>query len=133
MGVRYKKMNPYWKAKWVEALGTPPEEGGYVQGVGQLVQTKATWVGYTTPLEECDKFCCLGVLKNLLVEEGHGSWTDHVESKAESYIYEDAGILSDQDAETVGLNRRAMERLITMNDTNLLDFKEIKDWVKEYL
>ena len=127
---RYKKMNPYWKAKWVEALGTPPEEGGYHQGVGNLVKSCTVWDYPGNHPERVDKFCCLGVLKNLLVEEGHGSWTDYVEGRAESYVYEDAGKLSDADVETVGLTEKIMERLITLNDANLLTFKEIKDWVE---
>lgn len=138
---RYKKMDPTWKQAWVDILRLPVEEGGYLQGRGYLIQS-ATEEEYDTVTGRFvdtahggeHQFCCLGVLKNLLVEEGHGTWTDHVvPGKPDSLIYEDAGELSDDDMALVGLAPHAMERLIMLNDQLFKSLPEIADFVEAHL
>ena len=51
------KMNPEWKTKWLNAL----RSGEYAQGSGVLRDPE-------------DKFCCLGVLTDLVIKDGEGSW-----------------------------------------------------------
>lgn len=126
MGAAYARMKPAWKKRWLKTLRTPPDEGGYLQTTGHLTKRLHN---------SADAFCCLGVLKNLLVEDGHGAWTDLVDPGAphRSYVYEDAGELSDKDMTLVGLTQRSMERLIILNDDSFYTFDEIADWVEEHL
>lgn len=137
----YKKMDPMWKQTWVDALRTPVEEGGYLQGRGALVhlipskyydEMQGRFVDVEVPDDH--QFCCLGVLKNLLVQEGYGSWTDRtVPDNPFSLVYEDAGELSDEDMALVGLAPNAMERLIILNDNLAQTLTEIADFVEAHL
>ena len=69
------KMNPEWKAKWLEAL----RSGEYEQAQGALKTADG-------------EFCCLGVLTDLCLKEGvvRGSWEDLPALFSQSGEYHDA-------------------------------------------
>ena len=137
--MKMKPMDPTWKKKWIKALRTPVEEGGYIQGRGRLVQPVMPYymdedmITRDNPHVGEDSFCCLGVVKNLLVQAGHGSWTDKVVQRSlYSLVYEDAGSLSDEDREVLGISIACHARLTELNDEVRASLVYIADWIEMY-
>ena len=110
--------------KWTKAL----RSGEYEQGKGQLVDDK-------------DRFCCLGVLCNLAVDEDIGEWKD----KGQYYVFLDkqknareddlsvlvqkwAGINSSQ--VYFGDKENPYSTLIYLNDDGNKTFEEIADIIE---
>lgn len=110
------KMDPEWKAKWIEAL----ESGRYLQGQGKLADK----------LPDGLRYCCLGVLQNIV--------SGDLETQPEN------GLLPNETAVLVGLpttksddfelvsKRHYQKRLARMND-NHVDFPTIAKWIRRYL
>lgn len=113
MGQGVKIMDENIKKDWVAAL----RSGRYEQGYGRL----------------CDdhRFCCLGVLYEVLNKEGHLSIErSHIGTKVlydgnMSYPYNliNYNIIKESD----------VDKLVTMNDSRVCSFKEIADWIEEKL
>ena len=112
-----EKMDPKWKKKWVSVLRTPPEEGGYVQARNTLLREEQ----YDKEFGWHDEFCCLGVLHNLMVEEGLSEWTPNGDPGDGTWT------------EMLNLDDDALTRLIYMNDAELRNFLEIARWIQENL
>ena len=126
------------KARWVEAL----RSGKYHQGTGRL---RCQVPG------QADRFCCLGVLCELLVEDGRlvvlpeGS-TDQVRATATVWYtvpdweeraevngfddHRDDAVVPVRVANELGLEQGP---LWEMNDRRGLSFPEIADWIEENL
>lgn len=128
-------MNPEIKKKWVDAL----RSGKYTQGRGYL-------------RDENNRFCCLGVLCDVLAPEG---WTETVEDPdydgdeyrgyyafieqlPEACNHEEVkytthlphGIRKVCEVEN---QFAAQDQLIDMNDEKRASFHEIADWIEENL
>lgn len=103
-------MNQEIKAKWLEAL----RSGRYEQGTGRLRSI-------------VDKYCCLGVLEDVVNPEGwskvFGSW-----AASDNQIF-----ISDSTSEQAGLTEELEDRLMKMNDINGCTFAEIADWIETNL
>jgi len=119
----FKKMDAKWKKRWLKALRTPADQGGYIQGKGALVQeNRSHYVldglqHYSA--EPVDLFCCLGVLTNLMVEKkcdvGGKAW--------------DSSYMSTKASNIADLGYRARKTVAVMND-NGTSFGEIADWIE---
>ena len=111
-------MNKRIKNRWIKAL----RSGEYVQGTDALVT--ATDAGY-------DKFCCLGVLCDVLGLE-------FVARKDPDYPLllagtRQAGNLPRKMRDELGINRSQHMELIDMNDRLRYNFEEIADWISKNL
>lgn len=110
----YKKMNPKYKKKWVEAL----ESGKYRQTRKRLCET----------INKKRHYCCLGVLCEVGdVPRGrkfHGG-TDTYDGNL--------GSLSTKLKEKFGISSVVHSKLIALNDDELFSFKEIADWIRKNL
>jgi hypothetical protein len=104
------KLKPDVKEKWLEAL----ESGKYQQG-----QNRLRSVG--------NKFCCLGVLCDVLHPDGwgtaSGSWVFD-----RSYQFDLPVALADD----AGASAKAQHKLMNMND-NGRSFKQIAAYIRRYL
>lgn len=113
-------MNPVWKERWLKAL----RGGDYKQGKGAL--------------REGDKFCCLGVLCDVVdpdgwakVDEstGRGDLLVCQQDRHRGCIIGPGTFVADTtdftDADSTG-------RLMTMNDSGFT-FRHIADWIEENL
>ena len=110
---------------WVDAL----RSGEYTQCTGRLRRN--------------ERFCCLGVLADLFVKEGHGkweSWSDPYEDRRYRMDGLD-GTLSPKIAGWVGLKSSGgyidkarydneSESLFAMNDVDGMNFDEIADVIE---
>lgn len=106
-------MNKDSKVKWVEAL----RSGRYEQARNQL----------RTPN---DKFCCLGVLADVVAPEGWEAPT----AEGDSWLhYSMGGDLSVKVAERVALDARSEQHLVDMNDVHLASFAQIADYIEREL
>lgn len=127
--VEYPKMDPKWKAKWVEAL----RSGEYKQGRHSLKDTLDP---------KGPKYCCLGVLCDI-----HTSvkWSKHDPMRAvirtrrqsnEWGFSSDTGKLPTVLREKVGISKEAQNKLVSMNDqfgSSHKNFKGIADWIEKNL
>ena len=108
-------MDEKLKKRWVKAL----RSGEYEQGRGQL----RTWDG---------RFCCLGVLCNLIDNTAWDpishKWKDRELSLTDTGKAPLYDMLDELD-----MSREAHEYLINMNDDQEASFKEIADWIEENL
>lgn len=113
------KMDTKIKKKWLKAL----RSGRYEQGQGQL----------KTP---SDKFCCLGVLCDILDPDYWDS--------ADYFVAD--GVLPEKFLEKADFNdgepyeehytrdpEATQDQLITLNDVDQKSFKEIADWIEKHL
>jgi hypothetical protein len=107
------KMNPRVKAKWIAAL----RSGDYKQGRGQLRTTR-------------NKFCCLGVLCNIHAQE-HPEIAE--KQRAPDRYMCHVGTLPNCVFEWASITIDYETRLIDMNDTNGITFKQIAAWIEKNL
>ncbi len=104
--------------KWVEAL----RSGEYEQGNGVLRSVN-------------DKFCCLGVLFDVMVKEGRGKWVDGPD--ASTRMYAEMGgcthsAMLPEAAEREGImDRLTMYDFVHMNDEALLSFTQIANAIEK--
>lgn len=109
-------MNQDVKAKWVAAL----RGGKYQQGQGYLRTKK-------------DKFCCLGVLCDVIHPE---KWEDFKIKTGEPVLYCQNGLvgtLGEEVSKEVDLTQSKQDVLMTMNDSHNASFDEIADFIEEKL
>jgi hypothetical protein len=105
-------MDKQLKQKWIKAL----RSGEYVQGTGKLVRDAGSY----------DRFCCLGVLVDVL----GGEWTDERFDN-----YELNGLSYDQESFIdggYGIGKTDQKNLATMNDLGQ-SFIQIADWIEKNL
>lgn len=109
-------MNQAFKKKWLKALRTPPDEGGHLQ-----CRHKMTKRGRYRN-QPVDKFCCLGVAKNLMILDGMtaDNWSNHDN-------------LTNEEREQLGLTREDTQQLVAWNDVHGWNFLRIADWIEENL
>lgn len=110
-------IDPAFKRRWLRALETPPDEGGYLKGTGYLV--KSTNRG--------DRFCCLGVAANELIKTGEVSdWDAHYLSAAT--------MLPPAVSQLIGITDSEQDDLANLNDDNPSDrFRKAITYIKEKL
>jgi hypothetical protein len=148
--VKYEKLKPSVKKKWVAAL----RSGDYRQGQGTLA-ARDRW----SFRGKGDKFCCLGVLCDIAPDR-LGSWEAGPQGKAEldewygniNVEFVPAGSECGRDdsppssvREWAGLDDKAETILMSMNDGGSLyegdqrldfkrkSFRKIADWIEENL
>jgi hypothetical protein len=108
------------KEAWISAL----RSGEYKQGKGTLRTAEG-------------KYCCLGVLGEILEKTDEASFT--LAENAACYVIRDSvgsgstTQLPNTLLEKIGLHDLAQEDLIEMNDDQGYSFKQISNWIKEYL
>ena len=110
-------MNKQIKKKWLKALRTPADEGGYHQGRHRLV----------TPLANGEyRFCCLGVLQNLY----------HLDSNT---TFKEDNFFTPRFSAEVGkwaglpVYQISITNLIGLNDSSAVSFMEIADYIERNL
>lgn len=122
--MKHQKMNPEFKVKWLEAL----RSGKYEQGQVNLRSKQ-------------DKFCCLGVACDLEAKDGllveidngetFGYWSYRDASDEDAY--RSSALLPSETTERTGISDEVANLLTVMNDTKLMTFNEIADWIEENL
>ncbi len=113
----YGKIDPAFKARWVEAL----RSGRYVRGQTVLHQTAKEEGG-------ADKLCCLGVA--CVVEKIPAVRHD------DTYQYTFGDSVGHRFTPVdgwMGLTREAIHHLVDMNDGTGADFPTIATWIEENL
>jgi len=113
--MKYDKMNPTWKKKWLKAL----RSGKFAQGHDALCQDDDT--GATS-------FCCLGVLAHMDTDV---DWEDRDDNRYS--LDGDAGELTDKYLDKYGISFDAQCQLIRLNDSEGLSFKRIATWIEKHL
>lgn len=103
-------MKAEWKKKWIAAL----RSGDYEQGSGQLRPSNI-------------RYCCLGVLADLAVQEGIGEWSSHGDYSFGGGLYDK--LLPRNLEERIGFFILRQTDLVTMND-NGESFSRIADWIE---
>lgn len=114
MSHQYKKIDPVYKKKWVEALCS----GEYEQGTGRLCNAG----------KEYDYFCCLGVLCDV-IDPKQWKYQDGLVCFGE----EATSVPPTKIIKKVGLDTSAIDHLVFMNDTKRKTFKQIANWIDKYL
>ena len=114
-------MKKMWKAKWIAALTS----GEYTQGKGAL----------RTVYQDHSKYCCLGVLCNLVDSTKWKNVNKLVYGRPIDYTYnKQVGKLSNNMLDDLNISKGSMEYLIVMNDSiRGKDFVTIAKWIKENL
>lgn len=117
-------MDKQIKARWVEAL----RSGSYAQGKHTLRSS-------------AEKYCCLGVLCDIAIQDGQGQWYD-LAAPSEDRPYWNFRDVADGFSQT-GLTRRVMnwagvgpltqDSLILMNDQDGAPFEQIAQYIEENL
>lgn len=102
------------KRKWVKALLS----GDYEQGRGKL-------------RSKDDKFCCLGVLCDVLRNEGIGIWKKNAFHSGDGVA--STHMLSTPLLKRIGLTTTREEKLVSLNDSQGKDFIDIAKYIKEKL
>lgn len=121
MNNTYAKLEPEFKAKWLEDL----RSGKYKQTTGTLRE-----------YEYRPKYCCLGVLAEQVVAKGDAWWegttlvTPVDEGRPHLRFTTQLNTIV---THRVGLDERAQSRLVDMNDNEHRSFAEIADWIEENL
>lgn len=102
-------MNQEIKEKWVKAL----RSGKYKQGGGFL--------------RKGDRFCCLGVLCDVVDPEGWGEWDSYTNSRPHfsCHLLPGPEVLVD-----VGTNILSVRKLSFMNDVERKSFQEIANYIE---
>lgn len=107
-------MQPEIKAKWLEAL----RSGRYAQTTGELF--------------DGEKFCCLGVLCDVISP----NW-GQTDDEGETYIAHEFGdsneILDPTFREEIGIPSDVQDKLTQMNDDEKASFAQIADWIEKNL
>ena len=113
MVVGGKIMDKNIKKDWVNAL----RSGRYEQGRGSLCNDH--------------RFCCLGVLYEVLIKEGHFSIERTCRGTLVMY---DGNISYPYNLINCNIIRESdVDKLVIMNDSKGFSFKEIADWIEENL
>jgi len=107
-----------YTTKWVNAL----RSGKYKQTIGVLRMTKKD----ANYMEATPGYCCLGVACSLLIKETKKGISNF--SSCGSWY--SVG-LNDKTKKLFGLTNKETDRLIAMNDTYKLSFKEIADYIEK--
>ena len=105
-------MNAELKKKWLEAL----RSGSYRQATKTLI----------TLWGKCDKFCCLGVLCNIVQPEFDHDVFVNKRGDVMGFPYPEVY------EKRAGLSIRDMKYLVAMND-RCESFETIADWIEENL
>lgn len=114
-------MRAKYKAKWLEAL----RSGKYIQG--------RKWLKHRILPEGSFKYCCLGVMCELVAED-FGVSTAEYDTKVGKLIINfgaNARWMPDEIALAIGLPRSTATALMSMNDEGGFTFREIADWIEE--
>lgn len=130
-------MDAELKNAWIEAL----RSGEYEQGRKQL---RYVAVGNDNDNDDAPRYCCLGVLADLLVKRGEGRWEGYSFVYGGNVYTETLGVDGDRDtpAERLGLftsvaygglTDSVQEHLITANDTTRKSFAGIAAMVEQLL
>lgn len=115
-------MNQNVKARWIEAL----RSGRYTQG-RHLLRSPG------------DKYCCLGVLCDLAVEDEVGAWVDLAPGAPDGQHW-NLGDSADGFSSTAltrkvmdwsGVSPLSQDALIQMNDQQGASFEEIAQYIEE--
>jgi len=122
-------MNKSWKRKWQEAL----RSGTYKQGEGAL-------------LRNVDKYCCLGVLCDIMKDNKHVDWREEygkgciVSLDNEGNKEYNSGKLGADLLKFLGITDKQEQLLVSFNDnykrrTCLIgrSFNQIADWIETNL
>lgn len=142
----YKNIDPKFKKRWLKALRTPPDEGGYVQTDGALYSSHLFVDG--VHMRE-DAFCCLGVACNLLVLKGALTWEDEFLEQAgykegKLYHLEEYGVVDPLEKldnhgmppqevlDMIGMSPKAASHVADLNDDGK-SFADIADWIEDHL
>ena len=112
-------MNPEIKTKWIDALkmGRIGNEKFY-QGFGGLHFE--------------DYFCSIGVLCELYAQEKNLEWVK-MEGTTYLAILGNHAHLPEEIRTWAGVDKKAEEQLISLNDSSRKPFKFIADWIKTNL
>lgn len=117
-----EKAKKHLRLKWLEAL----ESGKYKQAEGRLRRPREDGKSYG--------YCCLGVLCNIAVQDGVGTW-EKAGSESPTYFTldgEDDGVgLVYSMQQVVGIENALQSRLISMNDDEGKSFKEIAKHLRQ--
>ena len=123
------KMNQTVKEKWLQALRSKE----YEQGHGCLKESvyDSCYSGYQ------DKFCCLGVLTDLYIQENNLDWSSHSESLfyeglpvPDSFVCSWAGL--EYANPEIKIDKPFADSLAEMNDHGY-SFEEIADVIEQQL
>jgi len=118
-----QKMNPEWKAKWLEAL----RSGRFQQGRDQLA---TNIYGFDEDLDDervVDReYCCLGVLA-CVVDPEQKDWRDG-ESELPPALADKVGLVDNHDTEG-----GVQDMLAGLNDHQEWSFKKIAAYIERYL
>ena len=124
-------MHPEYKKRWIDALLS----GDYKQGRFSLRRT----TNLRDKETETHRYCCLGVLCELLVEDGIIDRASHA-SHMGDYEYWDKNIpvsyrntIPYNAMKLLGISGIHTQKLIDMNDINHAPFSEIADYIKHNL
>lgn len=107
--MKYAKMKKGIRNRWVKAL----RSGKYKQGQSRLA-TKTLG----PCLKSIEEYCCLGVLCKIQ-DPGQAHW-DGSESLPPDIL-------------SAGLDNKAMQKLVMMNDEDHRTFKGIATWIEKHL
>lgn len=105
-------MNEELKTKWLEAL----RSGRYEQGRGCLRDLE-------------DKYCCLGVLCDVIDPT---KW-NLVHSRIDATRYSYYGMIGLPPEDFMQLDLGDQDQLVLMNDRQCKTFTEIADWIETHL
>jgi hypothetical protein len=113
-------MNPEYKAKWIAAL----RSGAYKQG--------------REALRNDDEFCCLGVLCDVIDQNG---WENYQDDRVTTIAlwkfandeYETSFGENGPAVQLTGLSAEIQDKLIELNDKDRASFKQIADYIEEVL
>lgn len=116
----YPKMDPAFKAKWVEAL----RSGKFRQGDGALARLK----------NKRYEYCCLGVACAIqpTIERTQQAQEGVYESVTYGLFDGEQYYLSEAQRKAIGLDYHAGQALATMNDDGAT-FAQIADWIEANL
>ena len=106
----YKKLDPEFKKKWVEAL----RSGKYEQGRTYLRSME-------------NRYCCLGVACDLFNPK---AWEL---SKHRYTLSHSSTWIPHEICAEIYLDDFAIGKLVNMNDKSMQSFKQIADWIEENL
>ena len=129
-------MKKVWKRRFLKALRTPMDEGGYLQTQGRLCGIPKKTRAQDKQVKEfpdAEGFCCIGVLGDVAVQHGLATWrgrslASHGRASVASVTSLPTMLMVD-----MGLTSDAQERLISMNDVRGYSFSTIANWVEKNL
>jgi len=110
------------KKQWLKAL----RSGKYNQGRANLVKSTETQIHH----------CCLGVLCDVLVQNGKDMTYVQEENSYEGFMYSKHNLLMLDDLTSdlrkdIGISEEIQNKLIKMNDEYFCTFEEIADYIEK--